>query len=791
MVGRVSGDDLNFLLGLIESSRSSSIQSDHAIAATDAVAVQRAGTRSWVVDGVGNWIETAYLRCGDDEEFASASLPVDSDGLWNRNHNFWVDRLKADTGRTWTEQQYFDAAVIVNAAEYERVSFGRIADALISNLAGANDDTTGDGTPLHFGDDLPTESLISLDRTSIPAVTLNGAEDEAAESAARAIEDRGPANGRPYDIGLANLYRGAPAAITAFSLVRADLFARSADAALRPMESWSGAGSASDAVSANGQARNADENADAVNAAAGTAVDDAGELARGGQTSSGTGSAAVGSEVAQLRGATALELLQGTALFDDISAVTAETIKDRTQGGSSQALSTSSSTSGADLGASGSILIGTAGDDVITGTAGDDVIYGRDGNDVIFGDSAADGGETDPGLLAMSSGELRANLQRQAESGDQAETVTETPSEAPVSTVTSALSIQESPAVETIDANPPAADLVPVANPESPAQDVAAVVEAPISAQHSPPAPNVDTSVSGYGGDDYVYGQGGNDTIYGGGGEDLLDGGSGDDMLFGGSDKDRLIGSSGSDLLDGGKDADVLSGGTGEDILLGGSGSDSLDGGSDADILLGGSGSDTLRGGTGDDACDGETNNDEIYGEAGDDLLIGGDGDDLLDGGLGSDAIYAGSGNDWLLGGDGDDQMSGGYDDDRLEGGSGNDSLDGGSGSDWLDGGAGDDILVASLGDDMFIVSLGNDTIALFAGFGNDRVEGFDNSWKASGSGSDRIDISSYGFTLEAFGRDIFFEDVSDGTTITIGGDSLRLVGVSASTIDFTDFLLS
>ena len=65
-------------------------------------------------------------------------------------------------------------------------------------------------------------------------------------------------------------------------------------------------------------------------------------------------------------------------------------------------------------------------------------------------------------------------------------------------------------------------------------------------------------SLSGGGGEDYVYGAGGNDNlrgdgdsdvVRGGNGNDRVDGGAGDDALYGGEGADIFVASSGSDII--------------------------------------------------------------------------------------------------------------------------------------------------------------------------------------------------------------------------------------------------
>lgn len=65
-------------------------------------------------------------------------------------------------------------------------------------------------------------------------------------------------------------------------------------------------------------------------------------------------------------------------------------------------------------------------------------------------------------------------------------------------------------------------------------------------------------TLSGLGGEDYIYGAGGNDRLLGGGdndmvrggsGNDVVDGGAGDDALYGGPGADTFVSTSGSDII--------------------------------------------------------------------------------------------------------------------------------------------------------------------------------------------------------------------------------------------------
>lgn len=86
-----------------------------------------------------------------------------------------------------------------------------------------------------------------------------------------------------------------------------------------------------------------------------------------------------------------------------------------------------------------------------------------------------------------------------------------------------------------------------------------------------------DSMITAFEGDDRILGSKGRDIIYGNGGSDRISAGDGEDAVYGGSGDDQLCGE------------------TGDDILFGGEGQDSLDGGSGDDFLFGGSGDDTYR----------------------------------------------------------------------------------------------------------------------------------------------------------------------------------------------------
>ncbi len=164
------------------------------------------------------------------------------------------------------------------------------------------------------------------------------------------------------------------------------------------------------------------------------------------------------------------------------------------------------------------------------------------------------------------------------------------------------------------------------------------------------------------------------------------DSGSGDDDGDSGSDDDG-DGDSGSDDDD---DDTVVPGNGGNNPSSPPVGQTGRLGTVDADVLLGTAADDTLSGLAGDDL---------ILGQDGDDTLLGGDGLDLIKGGGGRDVIFGGAGDDDLFGDGGDDMIFGDDGNDRIFAGDGDDVVEGGSGNDTVYLGAGNDRVLAKIGD--------------------------------------------------------------------------------------------
>lgn len=231
-----------------------------------------------------------------------------------------------------------------------------------------------------------------------------------------------------------------------------------------------------------------------------------------------------------------------------------------------------------------------------------------------------------------------------------------------------------------------------------------------------------------------------------------------------------LISSRGDDELTGSEASDTLIGGDGNNRILGNGGDDSLDDGTGRDYLSGGPGHDTYiyRQGYGTDTIlDSEgMNTIEIYGYTASavqafrtdwndmTLVMDGSGeaglqDDsadkiVLEGFFLSEAyrnfylsfegavisaaaagsplrtLYGTTGSDFmtgfddggitLYGGEGDDTLSGTRACDHLSGGNGNDRISGGAGDDVINGGSGNDVLEGGEGNDTYLFDPGSGT---------------------------------------------------------------------------------
>lgn len=178
-------------------------------------------------------------------------------------------------------------------------------------------------------------------------------------------------------------------------------------------------------------------------------------------------------------------------------------------------------------------------------------------------------------------------------------------------------------------------------------------------------------------------GGGGNDTLNGGAGNDTLNGGAGADVMKGGTGNDTYIVENIGDVVkeerNGGMDIvyttlknytltnnveTLIFSGTGAFTGRGNALANTINGGSGNDVLYGMGGNDTLNGGAGNDTLEGGDGADILKGGAGHDNLTGGAGNDRLEGGLGADIMTGGAGDDTFVfsKGFGRDRITSGFD---------------------------------------------------------------------------------------------------------------------------------
>ncbi len=186
--------------------------------------------------------------------------------------------------------------------------------------------------------------------------------------------------------------------------------------------------------------------------------------------------------------------------------------------------------------------------------------------------------------------------------------------------------------------------------------------------------------------------EGGNVLKFFGGEHVVLGGTEGRDSLYGDRGIDTLWGDGGDDYLNAGSEADQVFGGDGDDIIE--------DFFGDGDFLRGNKGNDVVSDTHGfGDVLFGDSGKDFIM--AGSDVIeiFAGEDDDFVLGGIGADTILGNEGDDWIEGGEGFDGLGG--DNSELFFNSpiiGHDVLNGQGNDTDYDGESGDDIMFLTNG---------------------------------------------------------------------------------------------
>jgi trimeric autotransporter adhesin len=286
----------------------------------------------------------------------------------------------------------------------------------------------------------------------------------------------------------------------------------------------------------------------------------------------------------------------------------------------------------------------------------------------------------------------------------------------------------------------------------------------------------LNNTITGHGGTNFLFGETGDDTLYGSGGFDVLNGGTGNDSLDGGDDDDDLYGESGDDTLDGGTGNNRLYGGTGNDTYIvrstaeyiaeySGEGTDTVE--SSVNYTLGYQLENLIL--TGSSSINGTGN--EL-----DNTITGNSANNILDGGGGSDSLSGGEGNDVLYGGEDIDNLHGDVGDDSLYGGAYDDYLNGDDGNDYIDGGSENDSLWG-----------GNDNDTLVGGFGNDRLFGEDGSDRLNGYGTSVTNDSQFDTLVGGAGTDYFILGGDWGVSYVEDGPGYAIIADWDASSDYIE----
>jgi hypothetical protein len=199
-------------------------------------------------------------------------------------------------------------------------------------------------------------------------------------------------------------------------------------------------------------------------------------------------------------------------------------------------------------------------------------------------------------------------------------------------------------------------------------------------------------------------------------------------------------------------------------------------------MVSAGAGADSVGGGQGDDFVHGNTGDDSLVGGAGADIVRGGQGADFVQGNVGDDLVFGDLGDDLAHGGQGADFVQGNAGDDSVSGDLGDDTVAGGQGADLVFGGGGDDYVSGDLGDDTLTGGAGADLFNFSGGAGRDVIADFSH---ADGdhirvSLADAADFTALSAHIAGQGAD---------TVITLGAQTIVLVGVSSGSLVAADFV--
>lgn len=409
------------------------------------------------------------------------------------------------------------------------------------------------------------------------------------------------------------------------------------------------------------------------------------------------------------------------------------------------------------------VLLGTSGDDIINGLGGNDIERGRAGNDTLNGDDDHDfliGGDDNDTLNGGNGDDYLR--------GGEGDDVVDGGSGFDRAAFT--VLVNDPTNGETGVQVGATVDL----NLQGVAQDTGHGMDTLNGIEHVSGTAYADT-LTGDGGDNWIWGEGGDDTLTGGGGNDLVEADAGNAVLGGGTDTDTAS-FAGIDTFAAGVSVSLALQGAAQAVAAGSSmtlsGFENLSGTRQDDVLTGDSSDNVLAGNIGNDTLNGGGGSDTLYGDgtiqvdthgtgfsgpittfadaaatfaqpAGNDVLDGGAGDDVMNGGGGTDTASFASWSEGVtvglgVGGNGFASNELGTENDQLisieniSGSAFNDFINGNNDANVLNGGAGGDALFGRGGDDELIGGEGNDFLrgsdgadTLDGGNGWDRVSSF------------------------------------------------------------------
>ncbi|GEO17966.1 peroxidase family protein [Microvirga aerophila] len=724
---------------------------------------------SWVGNNPANGYDLNamghYYVTGDGRANENVML-TSMHTIWARNHNYWVDVLKERTGNNWTEEEYFQAARIVNVAEYQRVVFTEFADAMAGGIDPGDEEHGFDGydpnvdasisaefahVAYRFGHSMLNETVSykgangEMHDISLVQAFLNPGKlselgiDELLLGATNVTHQaidvdvvnalRNQLVGRPLDLAALNIFRGRDTGIAPFNSVREQLYEKAGLVSLKPYTGWD------DFQSRNGlsdsfltQLKQAyPEGFEHMDLWVGGLA----EKATKGQLGSTFGYIFL-EQLDRLQDGDRFyyfEILDDS-LFQDSGQTFADIIMRNTgiTGLSPNVFEVSSS--GQTNGSRTPPLVPpdeTVGHEPTDIAVTDDSIEENSAAGMVVGILSAadqDPGDTFTYTLAGSTAnlfEIVGNELRVAEGAvldyeaAQSHEVVVTVTDAEGRSYTKTLTIKVQDVADT-GTGP--------SDPQEPPAEQPPVVDQPVPATPSLPEGLV---CQGGRGHDWLWGGDGHDRLYGEKGHDRLYGGQGNDRLYGHDGNDRLCGDAGADRMWGGRGNDVYDVDDRQDRVY-----ESLGQGIDTVMasvsysLAGTHVEKLVLTGSADLAATGNSLGNTLTGNAGANVLRGGAGHDVLKGNAGSDT---------LLGGSGDDRVTG---------------------------------------------DAGADTFMFERGGGRDTVIDFRH-------GQDRIDVSQLSGVEQK--SDLHLWQYGSDTVIWHGSDMLVLRGVTASGLDNGDFI--